>query len=300
MSLNVTTETVSTGSAGIDELASLDALSLMMDVQRKSIASVADTLPAIDAAATQVARTLKTGGKLVYAGSGSSGLMAMADGLELPGTFGVPKSDIHILLSEGLRSVGDFDAATEDNHEQGEADCQALALKSDDCVIAISASGSTPYAMGIVSVAKTAGATCIAIANNENAPLLLASDIAVFLATPSEIVAGSTRMGAATAQKAALNLISTQAGLKLGHIHDGMMVNVRVDNAKLKQRARRIVMVISDCNAQSADRALTEADGSVKCAVLLAAGVTTLSKAKEFLIGSEGHLRPVLDEINRS
>jgi N-acetylmuramic acid 6-phosphate etherase len=287
-------------SEALDTLPPEIALAAMCDVQIAAARAVRSVIPRIAEAAATVARCLKAGGRLVYAGAGSSGLMAMADGLEIPGTFGVPRDQVVLLLSEGIGSIADFANETEDDSQRGEDDVRALGLTGSDCLIVLSASGTTPYAVAALVAAKARGARTIAIANNPGAPLLTLADIAIHLDTPPEILAGSTRMGAGTAQKIALNMISTQAGIHLGHVHDGYMVNVEVANAKLQDRARRMVSAITGCDERTAGDSLARADGSTKIAILLVSGATDVEAAKAMLQDSGEALRPALQQLQAS
>jgi N-acetylmuramic acid 6-phosphate etherase len=284
-------------SEAIDTLPPEAALMAMCDVQIAAACSVRRAIPQIAEAAETVARCLKAGGRLVYAGAGSSGLMAMADALEISGTFGIARERILILLSEGLTTIADFAAETEDDSRRGEGDVRTLALTEADCLIVVSASGATPYAVAALRAAREASAKTIAIANNPDTPLLALAGIAIHLDTPPEIIAGSTRMGAGTAQKIALNMISTQAGILLGHIHDGYMVNVRADNAKLKDRARRMVSAITGCDERTAHDTFARSGGSTKIAVLLASGAGSPEAARAILAQSGDALRPALQNL---
>jgi N-acetylmuramic acid 6-phosphate etherase len=294
------TEQRHSASDALDALPPETALTAMYDVQIAAARSVHGAIPRIAAAAETVARCMKAGGRLVYAGAGSSGLMALADGLEIPGTFGVPREQVVILISEGIATLADFANETEDDSQRGEDDVRALGLTDKDCLIALSASGTTPYAVAALAAARASGARTIAIANNQGAPLLALADIAIHLDTPPEILAGSTRMGAGTAQKIALNMISTQAGIHLGHVHDGYMVNVEVVNAKLRDRARRMVSAVTGCDEQTAGDSLAQAAGSTKVAILLASGAGSVEAARTMLQHSGEVLRPALQQLHAS
>ena len=158
----------------------------------------------------------------------------------------------------------------------------------------------TPYAIAALRAARESRAKTIAIANNPDTPLLALAGIAIHLDTPPEIIAGSTRMGAGTAQKIALNMISTQAGILLGHIHDGYMVNVRAENAKLRDRARRMVSAITGCDERTAHDAFTQSDGCTKIAILLASGAGSPEAARTMLQQSREVLRPALQKLTSS
>jgi N-acetylmuramic acid 6-phosphate etherase len=294
------TEQRHSASNAVDTLPPQGALLAMYDAQIAAACAVRSAIPQIAAAAETVARCLKAGGRLVYAGAGSSGLMALADGLEIPGTFGVPREQIVVLLSEGVDKVAEFAAETEDDSQGGEDDARALGLGENDCLIAVSASGTTPYTLAALRTASENGARTIAIANDRDTPLATLAEIAIHLDTPPEIIAGSTRMGAGTAQKIALNMISTQAGILLGHVHDGYMVNVRAENAKLRDRARRMIAAIAGCDEQMAADSFVRSGGNTKLAILLAGGAESPEIARAMLQQSGEVLRPALQRLHAS
>lgn len=283
---------------GLDRLDPKEILTLLAMGQQEAASAVDGAVEAIAKAADLVSLTLRAGGKLVYAGAGSSGLMAMADALELPGTYGIPREQIVLLLAGGISSLTDMEGAPEDDVALAEKDAEIIA--AGDCVICVSASGSTPYALAIARVAKASGARIVAMANNAGAKLFADADAAILLATPPELVAGSTRMGAGTAQKIAFNMLSTLTAVQLGHVHDGHMVNLRADNEKLRVRAARMVSEISGIRVDEAFRQMQVAGGSVKIAVLLAAGAPDADAAREALARSGGVLRPALAEFENS
>ncbi len=282
---------------GLDERPPLDALKVLADGQKAAAAVVDGALADIAAAARLAADALLAGGRLVYVGAGSSGLMAMADALELPGTYGIPHDRIVILLAGGAASLEDLAGGYEDDRALAISDAEAAQIAPNDCVIAVSASGSTPYVLAIEAYAKGKCARVVAMANNPGAALFDGADVAILLQTPPEVISGSTRMGAGTAQKIAFNMFSTLVGILLGHVHDGHMVNLKADNIKLKGRACRIVSDISGVGLDEAERLLARSEGSVKEAVLLAAGVNDASAAKAALERSGQSLRRALKAL---
>ncbi|MBO9628471.1 MAG: N-acetylmuramic acid 6-phosphate etherase [Shinella sp.] len=282
---------------GLDERQPLDALKVLADGQKAAAAVVDAALADIAAAARLAADALLSGGRLVYVGAGSSGLMAMADALELPGTYGIARDRIVILLAGGAASLEDLAGGYEDDRALAIGDAETAKIDAKDCVIAVSASGSTPYALAIAAYAKGQGAKVVAMANNPGAALFSGADVSVLLQTPPEVISGSTRMGAGTAQKIAFNMFSTLVGILLGHVHDGHMVNLKADNIKLKGRACRIVSDISGVGLDEAERLLTRSEGSVKEAVLLAAGVPDAGAAKAALVRSGQSLRRALKAL---
>lgn len=288
------TEALHENAAGLDRQPAERSLRFLADAQVAAAYSVHAALADIAKAADAVAGALAGGGRLAYAAAGSSALMALADALELPGTYGIPRERIDVLIAGGRAALDHLAGGPEDDEAQGSADVAGAQLKAGDCLIALSASGSTPYALGALREAARRGVATVAIANNAGAPLLAEAGTAVFLPTPPEVIAGSTRMGAGTAQKIALNMLSTQAAIQLGHVHDGYMVNLTADNAKLKARAARIVAAVAGCDADAANAALDRADGSVKHAILLAAGAADRPGAQDLLDRAGQKLRPAL------
>ena len=288
------TERLNTDTPPLDRVPHDDALELLLGGQVAAVESVRSALPRLREAAAAVAETLRAGDTLVYVAAGSSGLMALADAAELPGTFGIARGQIRICMAGGVPTDGTMPGDTED--ETAGAAGIVESLSAADLVIALSASGSTPWPVEIARLARAKGCRILAIANNASTPLLGLADIAICLPTPAEPLAGSTRMGAGTAQKVALNMISTLAGVMLGHVHDGLMINLRPENAKLRNRLVRIVAQAAGTDASEAATLLAAADGDAKQAVLLAAGATS-DVASEMLRRTGGVLRPALEEI---
>lgn len=294
-----TTEHMNEQARALDTRAPLDILSILHQGQVAASKSVEHCTGDIAAGAQLAAKALSCGGRLVYAAAGSSGLMAMADGLELPGTYGISTDQLIIKLAGGMNNLTSLPGGPEDDEVGAAREIMDAGLSDKDCLIAISASGTTPYALGALRAAKESGAATIAIANNAPTPLLDEADISIFLETPPEVIAGSTRMGAGTAQKIALNMLSTLMAVHLGHVHDGQMINLKADNIKLKQRANRIVTSVSGCSEEAAERHLEAADGSVKLAILLAAGAIDRASAQALLDANEQKLRPSLASLER-
>ncbi|MGB3554098.1 MAG: N-acetylmuramic acid 6-phosphate etherase [Jannaschia sp.] len=271
----------------IDALRRSDALSVMLASHLDAVASVAPAQPALDAAADAMAATLLRGATLFYVAAGSSGLMALADASELPGTFGIAPSQIRVCMAGGVPVDGIMPGHTEDDPEAAHAGVQDM--RPGDLAVVVSASGTTPYALAFAEAARAQGHTVVAIANVAGSPLLATADVPITLSTAPEVVEGSTRLGAATAQKVALNMISTQAGILLGHVHEGMMVNLNPDNIKLRKRAAAIVAKIATVPGAEAERALDAAEHDTKLAILIASGAA-MPRARELLSQAGGRL----------
>ncbi len=256
--------------------------------------TVRGALENIAQGAMAMATTIRENGVLHYVAAGSSGLMAAADAQELGGTFSIPPTRLRIHMAGGLPTGVEMPGAAEDTTDglQNALD----EVKASDTVIAVSASGSTPYTLTAMKIAKARGATVVGIANNAGSPLLEEADIPILLATPPELISGSTRMGAGTAQKIALNMLSSLMATELGHVHGGMMVNLRADNDKLRSRATAIVARIADVDANTAKHALDTANGDVKPAILIAARGLSLEEAGTRLKATDGILNAALGQ----
>ena len=293
------TEALHEHAGGLDQQPPAVVLGFLADAQVQAAEAVRGAVGSIADAAKIVAGTLGAGGRLAYAAAGSSGLMALADALELPGTYGIARERIVILLAGGAAALDNLTGGPEDDAAQAAREVADAGLGKGDCLIAVSASGSTPYAVGALEEAVRRGARTIAIANNAGSPLLECAEAPILLATPPELIAGSTRMGAGTAQKIALNMLSTLSAIHLGHVHDGYMVNLFADNIKLRGRAARIVTAIAGCDEQAALAALEKTGGEVKPAVLIAAGADAKT-AEELLDETGRRLRPALSKLEGS
>ena len=282
---------------GLDVMHPSLALRLLASGQQAAAKAVDAAVEPIAAAALIAAEALAGGGRLAYAGAGSSGLMAMTDALELPGTYGIPLDKIIVLLAGGAASLSNLAGGYEDDMELARKDVRDAGIGAGDCLVAVSASGSTPYALAAADEARQRGARIVAMANNAGAALFGNADVAILLQTPPEVVSGSTRMGAATAQKIAFNMFSTLVGIHLGHVHDGHMVNLKADNEKLRGRAVRIVSDIAGIDAAEAGGHLAASSGSVKTAVLLAAGARDVAAAEALLSEAGQSLRRALSSL---
>lgn len=289
-----TTEDRDPQSIGLSAKPDEDVLAVILERQIEAIEAARDAIPQITEAAGALHRAAATGGKIGYAGAGSAGLTALTDCLELPGTFGFPADRMRVLYAGGAKNLLNLAGVHEDDAQAGLKDFQDSGLGAGDVLIAVSASGSTPYTCAAVQAARRAGAVTVGIANNADTPLMREVTHAIFLNTPPEIVAGSTRLGAASAQKAVLNMMSTLVALRLGHAVRGHMVNLVADNEKLRLRAQRILRDLTGCTPEDAADALKRADGRVKTAVLMLLKGLDTDAAERALQRTGGNLRPLL------
>ena len=287
------TEARHPGSEGFHALGGQDALGMLLAAQIGALKALQPVMPALERVADAAAASLRAGGRLGYAGAGSSGLMALADCLELAGTFGIAPERTPMMFAGGADALLHMKGSVEDDPALALADLDRSGLTAGDTLLVLSASGRTPYALAIAEAARARGVTVAGFANVPGSALLGLADIAVLIETGPEVISGSTRMGAATAQKVALNMVSVLAASRLGHIHDGYMVNVVADNIKLIDRAARIVVAIADVPRDAAEAALARTSGAVKPAVLVARGMTP-EAAAHALSENGGHLAPLL------
>lgn len=287
------TETFDPRYRGLDTWNDAEILEAFLDGQTRAVAAVKPALPAIAAAARAIAGRIEPDGRIVYAGAGSSGRQAALDGMELGATFSWPAERIAFALAEGIALDPGAEGSDEDDTANARAAIIDLKLGVADCVIAVAASGTTPFTLAAAETAKAAGALVVAIANNPHTPLLRHADHAIPLDTGPEVIGGSTRMNAGTAQKATLGLLSSLVMTRLGHIHDGLMVSMRADCAKLETRAARIVAEIAGSSVEKAAAALAACDGRIKPAVLVVRGATA-PEADSLLARASGNLRVAL------
>jgi len=292
------TETVDPRFADVDRWPTVSVVETMLEGQLAAIAALKDQTGAIAAAAEAAAARMHRGGRLVYAGAGTSGRLAVQDGVELTPTYNWPSDRLVFLVAGGTGALMRSVEGAEDNVEVARDEVAAAEVGPDDVLIAVAASGRTPYAVAALDAARARGALTIAIANNPGTPLLAAADHPIVADTGAEIVAGSTRMKAGTAQKAALNMLSTAIMLRCGLVHRGLMVNMRISNEKLFHRARRMVATLAGIDEARAADALDLADKDLRRAVLIARGLSPRDAADR-LANAGGDLGDALASLGQ-
>ncbi|MDP9414915.1 MAG: N-acetylmuramic acid 6-phosphate etherase [Pseudomonadota bacterium] len=268
----MSTELISSRYADLDLWSTPDAVQAMLEGQLAAAAAVQPQGAAIAAAADAAAARIGGKGRLVYVGAGTSGRLAVQDGVELGPTYDWGSERVVYAIAGGMEALLTSIEGAEDDAAAGAQAMTAAALTPADVVIGVAASGRTPYTVAALRAAAAAGALTIGIANNPGTPLLEAAEHPIFLDTGAEIVAGSTRMKAGTAQKIALNLFSTALMLRLGRVYKGLMVDMRVSNRKLQARAAVMVSEISGVSRAVGEAALAQAGGNIKRAALVALG----------------------------
>ncbi len=293
------TEHFSTRFQDLDTWPSYDILSAFYEGQLSAVAAVRSSLPAIAAAAEEAVMRLRRGGRLVYAGAGTSGRIGVQDGTELPPTFNWPDDKLVYLIAGGEGAIMRAVENAEDSVEEGIAGIRDNGIGPDDVVIGVAASGRTPFTIAALREAQARGAQTIGISNNPGALILDVCSHPILADTGEEVIAGSTRMKAGTAQKVILNLLSTLIMVRLGRVYRGLMVNMRATNAKLRRRSEIMVSEITDCDDETAIEAIRQADGDLKMAVLIALGASP-SQARDGLERSGGNLREALAEFSQT
>lgn len=268
----MSTETVDPRYVDIDKWPTAHAVEAMFEGQLAAIAAIGSQTALIARAAEAAADRIGQRGRLVYVGAGTSGRIAVQDGVELYPTYNWPQERLLFLMAGGLVALTEAVEGAEDDGDAARTAIKEARIGTDDIVIGVAASGRTPYTLAALTAARDAGALTIGIANNDGTALLAAVDHPLFARTGTEIVAGSTRMKAGTAQKAMLNMLSTAIMLRLGLVHRGLMVNMRISNAKLRLRGEAMVRDIAAVDGDSAARALDLSGRDIKAAVLIAMG----------------------------
>lgn len=274
-------------------------LRALVEDQLRATRCVAEASDALAAAAEAVASALRAGGRLIYLGAGASGCIAMQDRAELPGTYGVGIDSLAFVSPGGDPFGALIGSAGEDDEDDARRAIAALAVGRADLALAVSASGSTPFTLAGARAAKARGARLVSIACRAGAPLFDGADVCVLLETGAEAVDGSTRLAAGTAQKAALGVISTLACAKLGHVHRGMMVNLRPDNAKLRARAIGIVRRLGEVDEAAAAAALEQTHYDVKAAIVATASGLDAEAAKALVAACGGDLAQAIEQAPR-
>jgi N-acetylmuramic acid 6-phosphate etherase len=287
------TERISPRYSDIDLWEPGDILDALIEGQMAAVAAVRPALPAIERAAEAMQTRLSGEGRLIYVGAGTSGRLAVQDGAELIPTFNWPQDRLLLLMAGGKEALLQSAEGAEDEIDQAARLVRQHRIGAADVVIAVAASGTTPFTVSCMREAKRRGAFAIGIANNRSTPLLMEADCPIWLDTGPEPIAGSTRMKAGTAQRVALNLLSTLLMIRLGRVHEGLMVDVQAINAKLIGRSENILRRLSGRSEHEVREALQSAGGNVKKAMLILHGCSA-ENADALLEQAGGRLRTAL------
>ncbi|MBS3933124.1 MAG: N-acetylmuramic acid 6-phosphate etherase [Truepera sp.] len=291
------TEAQSDNYRGLDTWPSADILKAIVVRNQCALNAVEQALPTLTTAALGIERAIAAGGRLIYLGAGTSGRLALQDAAELPPTFGFDGA--LALIAGGEQAGGSAQEGAEDDELAATQAIDMAGVSSRDAVIGIAASGTTPYTVAGIRRARARGAFTVGIANNPGTPLLDDAEVGVLLDTGPEVLAGSTRLAAGTAQKVALNALSTAVMVHLGGAYDNLMVGMRPSNAKLRRRAAEIVQAASGSAPAQAQQALMEAGGKIREAIVMVATGASFAEAQAVLARHHRRVREALAELSR-
>ena len=261
------TEMRNPDTTNIDRMTTAGMLECIQRENENAVFSVRKALSEIEIACDIIAEKLSQGGRLIYIGAGTSGRLGVLDATECPPTFGVPRDMVIGIIAGGEKCMFQAAEREEDNYESGIKDLKDKQLTKNDVVVGISASGNAQYVIGAINYANELGCETVGITSNENTLITKSAKISIITDTGAEVITGSTRMKAGTAQKIILNMLSTVAMIKLGNVYENMMINLRPTNEKLKQRMIRIVTEITGESEEEAIKLLEQSDWDIRTAV---------------------------------
>ncbi|ALV93768.1 MULTISPECIES: N-acetylmuramic acid 6-phosphate etherase [Pantoea] len=290
------TEGRNPASQNIDELSTEAMLRVINDEDKKVALAVEAIVPQIAQVVDAITLAFSKGGRLIYCGAGTSGRLGILDASECPPTFGTPRSQVVGLIAGGHTAILQAVENAEDNHEQGAQDLKDIDFHAHDVLVGIAASGRTPYVLGALAYAKQQGAFSAALTCNPNSPMSQAADVALTPVVGPEVVTGSSRMKAGTAQKLVLNMLTTGAMIRSGKVYGNLMVDVEATNQKLVQRQINIVKQATDCDDAIAQQALSACQGHCKTAIVMVLAGLDASEAKALLNQNSGFIRRALRE----
>ena len=293
---SLTTEKLNEASAGLATKSALDIARIINQDDPKVASAVKKALPEIALVIDMVARSLRDGGRLIYVGAGSSGRIAALDSSECPATFSTDPQQVQYLMAGGPKALASASDVNEDSPEIGQRDVAKRRPTRKDVIIGVSASGRTPYVVGAVEYARARGAKTAAITCNPNSDLSQVADITICAEVGPEVISGSTRMKASSAQKMILNTVTTGAMTRLGYVYDNLMVNVHMKNAKLVERGIRVLMKLCDIDRETAIRTIKSAGKSIPIAVVMLKANVDKMEAVRRLQKSEGNVRLAIED----
>ncbi len=280
---------------GIDAKSAIEILRAIHREDASVAKAVSGALPAIARAVDAIAGALEQGGRLFYVGAGTSGRLAALDAAELPPTFGTPPRMVQAVIAGGRRALTHAVEGAEDNRTKGAKDLAARGFNARDAVVGIAASGGTPYVLGALEFAKRKGAVTIGLTSNSRTPITQVVQISIVTPTGPEVITGSTRMKAGTAQKLVLNMLSTATMIRLGRVYDNWMIGVALTNRKLQARGLRILREASGANVAESTRALRQSGHNLGAALIMLKTGASAPQAKRLLRDTHGHVHNTLN-----
>lgn len=291
----LTTEMRNKYSAHIDNMSTIDILKTINNEDKTVAYRVEDVLPEIEAAVELIHQALVNGGRLFYIGAGTSGRIGILDAVECPPTYSNPPELVQAIIAGGNNAFIKAVEGAEDNLHLGAKDLEERNVSDKDVVIGIAASGRTPYVIGALQYAKQMGAKTVSLTSNKNAKISVHADVAIEVETGPEVVTGSTRMKAATAHKLILNMITTSTMIKVGKVYENLMVDLKVSNIKLQERAKNIVSTITDVSYTKAAEVLETTNYEVKPAIVMIKAGVSFQEAKKYIELANGFVRKAID-----
>lgn len=293
----LTSEQRNSASLNLDQLSALEIVQLMNQEDQKVALAVNDQLAQIAQAVEVIVSAFQQGGRLIYQGAGTSGRLGVLDASECPPTFGVPFGQVIGLIAGGDTAIRKAVENAEDNREAGKADLMQIQLSDKDVVVGLAVSGRTPYVLGGLAYAKSLGAKTIAISCNAHSEMAEIADIAITPIVGAEVLTGSSRLKAGTAQKMVLNMLSTASMVLMGKCYQNLMVDVQATNEKLRHRAVNIVMQATECDCDTAKHYLSLADNQAKLAIMMILGNLDKAQASALLTQSQGRLGQAVQKL---
>ncbi|HEM7144595.1 TPA: N-acetylmuramic acid 6-phosphate etherase [Providencia stuartii] len=289
------TESRNAASTNIDQLSTIDMLQVINNEDKQVPLAVEKVLPQVAQLVDKVAQAFLNGGRLIYVGAGTSGRLGILDASECPPTYGTPHEQVVGLIAGGHQAIFRAVENAEDKPELGEQDLLNIQFNDKDVLVGIAASGRTPYVLGALAYARKVGAVTASISCNPNSPVANAADIAITPIVGPEVVTGSSRMKAGTAQKLVLNMVTTGAMIRIGKVFGNLMVDVEATNAKLVERQVKIVMEATECDRQTAELALQQCQRHCKTAILMILSGLDAQEARQLLSDNQGFIRTALN-----
>lgn len=292
------TEMRNPNSMAIDTMSTMDILKTINTEDMTVAQKVREVLSEVEEVVDIVQDRLKRGGKLFYVGAGTSGRIGIQDAVECPPTFSTPPTVVQAVIAGGTGAFVEAVEGAEDDEALGASDLKERNLTALDVVVGIAASGRTPYVIGALKYAQEVGAVTVSLANNKNSVISQYAQINIEVATGPEVLTGSTRMKAATAQKMILNMITTASMIKMGKVYENLMVDLKVSNQKLKERAKNIVSTITEVSVEKAKVVLEKTNYEVKPAIVMIKADVTFEEAKKYIQEADGFVREAIRLAN--
>lgn len=292
---NMVTESRNAASQQIDTLSTIEMLKVINEEDKKVALAVEQVLPQIALAVDVIAAAFQKGGRLIYSGAGTSGRLGILDASECPPTYGTKPEQVIGLIAGGHPAIFKAVENAEDNRELGADDLKALDFNHNDVLVGIAASGRTPYVLGAMEYAKSLGATVGCISCNPQSAMTELADISITPIVGPEVVTGSSRMKAGTAQKLVLNMLTSGAMIRIGKVYGNLMVDVEATNAKLVERQKKIVMEATECSREEAETALVACNGHCKTAIVMILAQLSAGEAKSLLANNNGFIRKAIE-----